>query len=122
MAYSIQEKCSSKIKDELKKTLNEKELFFFSNQVISEPDKIKYEKANNIKLYIFSLEDLVGKIKGITSQEDALKIDSLLRLSVECFAFIKDKLDLHERYIQTVNNEIYTSKLIVENENLILTS
>ena len=62
MACSIQKEYSSKIKDELNKTLNEKELFFFSNQVINEPDKMKYEKTSNIKLHIFSLEDLVIKI------------------------------------------------------------
>ncbi|MDR9858914.1 NACHT domain-containing protein [Treponema socranskii] len=122
MSCSIQEEYSSKIKDELKKTLNEKELFFFSNQVISEPDKIKYEKTSNIKLHIFSLEDLVISIKTITSQDDERKVDCLLRLSVESFDFAKDKLCLHEKHIQTVNNEIYTSKLIIENEDFMLTS
>jgi len=122
MACSIQKEYSSKIKDELKKTLNEKELFFFSNQVINEPDKMKYEKTSNIKLHIFSLEDLVIKIKTITSQDDERKVDYLLRLSVECFDFVKDKLRLHEKTIQTTNNEIYTSKLIIENEEFMLTS
>ncbi|UTC66304.1 MULTISPECIES: NACHT domain-containing NTPase [unclassified Treponema] len=120
MACSIQKEYSSKIKDELKKTLNEKELFFFSNQAISELDKVKYEKTSNIKLHIFSLEDLVTKIKAITSQDDERKVDYLLRLSIECFDFVKDKLRLHEKTIQTTNNEIYTSKLMIENTDTIL--
>lgn len=120
MACSIQKEYSSKIKDELKKTLNEKELFFFSNQVINEPDKMKYEKTSNIKLHIFSLEDLVIKIKTITSQDDERKVDYLLRLSVECFDFVKDKLRLHEKSIQTAHDEIYTSKLMIENADTIL--
>ncbi|MEL3906573.1 MAG: hypothetical protein P1P65_06050 [Treponema sp.] len=122
MACSIQKEYDSKIKDELKKALNEKELYYFSNQVISEPEKIKYEKTANLKLHIFSLEDLVEKIKDITQQEDERKVDSLLRLSVECFDFTKEKLCLHAKTIDTSNNERYTSKLSVENGESTFTS
>ena len=44
MACSIQKEYKSKIRNELNKTVKEKELFYFSNQVISEPEKIEYEK------------------------------------------------------------------------------
>ena len=122
MACSIQKEYKSKIRNELNKTVKEKELFYFSNQVISELEKIEYEKKSTITLHIFSLEDLVTKIQSITSQDDERRVDYLLRLSIECFDFTKAKLNLYERCIQTANNEIYTSKLIVENENLIFTS
>ncbi len=117
MACSIERDYEKKLSVEFGKIQSkDKGLLFFSNQVISEPQKIQYEKEckqnYNIELTIYAIDNLVAYIDIIDNINDLDEIDRLLGLSFKSFDFLCNSYGIRKFSNQEQN--IYKTKIIVE--------
>ena len=117
MACSIERDYEKKLSVEFGKIQSkDKGLLFFSNQVISEPQKIKYEteckQKYNIELTIYTIDNLVSYIDVIENKNDIDEIDRLLGLSFKSFDFLCNSYGIRKFPNQEQN--IYKTKIIVE--------
>lgn len=120
MSCSIQKDYSAKINSELGKASNEKEIFYFSNQVIDETQKKKFENinTNNISLKIFSLENLVTGISRIIDPNDLSEIERLLRVSFYTSELYINKFGIEK--IQTGDIRLIKKAAVINNNEQII--
>lgn len=122
MACAIRADYEKKLDEEVGKCKQEKELLFFSNQKISEPQKITLEEKykSKIKLKIFSWADLSASIvnipRSIDYREIRAKIDDLL--GIQKLTFDNDCLNFNikPQKIECKEN-VYKSKIIVKQQD-----
>lgn len=120
MACAIRVDYEKKLVEEIAKCKQEKELFFFSNQKISEPQKITLEEKykSKTKLKIFSWGDLAESITKIPNTLEFHKvrilIDELLEIQKLTFELDCENFRIFPQNIECANN-IYKSKIIVNN-------
>ena len=121
MACAIRVDYEKKLNEEIEKCRQESELFFFSNQKISETKKIKLEEKykSKIKLKIFSCADLTESIadipKSIDYREIRARIDDFL--GIQKFTFDGDckNFDIKPQKVEC-NDNVYNSKIIVKHQ------
>jgi hypothetical protein len=94
LACSIEKDYEKKINKEVTKSQKngDLEIIYFSNQIISEPDKLRIEKeiaSKDIKLYISGIDELSKKIDEYLESHHNDKLCDLLKLSFltagECY-------------------------------------
>ncbi len=120
MACSIERDYRKKLSVEFEKIQSkDKGLLFFSNQVISEPEKIKYEKEckqkYKIELTIYSLDNLVAYLDIIDNKYDIDEIDRLLGLSFKSFDYLCNSYGI--RKFENHDYNSYKTKIIAHPTN-----
>jgi hypothetical protein len=118
MACAIRVDYEKKLVEEIAKCNQERELFFFSNQKISETQKIKLENQykSKVHLKIFSWGDLAESVTKIPNtlefKKIRISIDELLEIQKLTFDFDCENFKIIPQNIDCTNN-IYNSKIIV---------
>ena len=118
MACAIRVDYEKKLVEEIAKCNQERELFFFSNQKISETQKIKLENQYKSKLHlkIFSWGDLAESVTKIPNtlefKKIRISIDELLEIQKLTFNFDCENFKIIPQNIDCTDN-IYNSKIIV---------